>query len=210
MEKVALAALVLAAPSAFASGPLALPDFDAAILQTQTAIKSFRAAQVKAKSADISGRLHSIAWDLERAERESSRLKNDLRWLLQRVRRYKRENGKPDPDPSLRWDLQRFNRELDSVARDAQWRLQDLRMLSASAEKDPNAVYPAQRVLDAARRLKQEVHWLAFDARFGRFDLMRAGFSMEGWDLDRHSSDLDARSQDLESEADRLLAKVRG
>ena len=210
MVKAALAALVLAAPSAFASGPVALPNFDAAILETHAAIKSFRAAQVKAKSADISGRLHSVAWDLERSEREASRLRNDLRWLQQRVRRYERRNGQTDPDPSLRWDLQRFNRDLASVERDAQWRLQDLRMLAASAEKDPNAVSPAQRVADAARRLKQETHWIAFDARFMRFDLTRAGFGLEGWDLDRYSSDLDARAQDLESVAAQILAKVRG
>jgi hypothetical protein len=210
MVKAALAALVLAAPSAFASGPVALPNFDAAILETHAAIKSFRAGQVKAKSADVSGRLNSIAWDLERSEREASRLRGELRWLLQRARGYRREQGKPDPDPSLRWDLQRFNRDLQSVARDADWRLNDLRMLNAQVEKDPNAVYPAQRLVDAARRLKQETHWVAFDARFGRFDLMRAGFSMEGWDLDRYSSDLDARAQDLESVAAQILAKVRG
>ncbi len=206
--RVLLAFLLL--PAAARAVPAA-PSFEAAIAQIQAAVAAARAEKRQARAADIGGRLSSLAWDVDRGEREASRLRGDLRWLLQRVRRYQKpEAGKPDMDPSLRWDVQRYSRDLSNLTRDAQWRLQDLRNLSGQAQKDDALVAPASRVADSARRLKSEAGWLAMDARFGYWDLLRAGFTFEGMDLDRNSRELDSIAQDLQNEGDRLLAKVRG
>lgn len=206
----ALSAALLLLPAAAYANP-AVPSFEAAIAQIQAAVAATRAEQVKTKGADIGARLSNLSWDMERSERETSRLRNDMRWLLQRARRWQKpQPGKPDMDPSLRWDVQRFTRDLANVARDAQWRLQDLRSLSAQAEKDETLVGPATRVADSARRLKSETNWLLMDARFGYWDLIRAGFTFEGMDLDRNSRELDQSAQDLQTEGDRLVTKVRG
>lgn len=205
MVRALSAALLLAATSASAA-PLALPSFEAAAFQLQTSVKALRAASVKALGADIGPRLDSMAWDLQRSQQDSTRLRDDLRYLMTRV-----NAGQPggQPDQNLRWDLQRLNQDLSMLARDSQWRLNDLRSLSAQAQKDPNLVAHASRLVDAARWLKNETNWLAFDARFAYSDLMRAGYSFEGMDLDRCSRDVDQGAQDLQSEAERLLAKVR-
>ncbi|UPT75188.1 MAG: hypothetical protein M0D55_05630 [Elusimicrobiota bacterium] len=206
----ALSAAILLLPAAAYANP-AVPSFEGALGEIRAAVAATRAAQVKAKAGDIGPRLSTLAWDLDRAERDAYRLRNDLRWLLQRARRYQKpQPGRPETDPSLRWDVQRFTRDLAQTTRDAQWRLGDLRHLSAQAEKDETLVGPASRVVDAARRLKNESNWLVMDARFGYWDLMRAGFTFEGMDLDRNSRDLDDHARDLQSEGDKLLAKVRG
>ena len=208
MVRILSAALLLAAVSASASP--AIPSFEASMANIQAAIATSHVAQLKVKAGNIGPQLSSLAWDLERADQDANRMRNDLRWLLQRVRSYQRpQNGRPDMDPSLRWDVQRLTQDLSRMARDAQWRLMDLRNLSAQAEKDETLVGPASRVADAARRLKNDTNWLVSDARFGYFDLMRAGFTFEGMDLDRDSRDLDSRAQDLQNEAEKLLAKVR-
>ena len=205
MIRALSAALLLAASSASAA-PLALPSFEAAAAQLQTTVKALRAASVKAMGADIGAQLDSMSWDFQRAEQDSSRLRDDLRFLMTRV-----DTTPPGgrQDPNLSWDLQRFNQDLQTLAQDSRFRLNDLRSLSAQAQKDPALVAHAQRLDDAARGLAATVKWMTFDARFDTGDLMRAGFSMESMDLDRNSRDLDQGSQDLQAEADRLLAKVR-
>lgn len=206
MVRALSAALLLAATSASAA-PLALPSFEAAAFQLQASVKALRAASVKALGADIGPQLDSLAWDLQRFQQDAARMRSDLRFVMNRVNAGRPGNGQPDPN--LRWDLQRFNQDLSSMSRDAQWRLNDLRTLSAQAQKDPGLAARAQRVVDAARWLKNDTNWLAFDARFAYSDLMRAGYSFEGMDLDRYSRDLDQSAADLQSEAERLLAKVR-
>lgn len=209
MVRILSAALLFASVSASATP--AIPSFEHAASQLQSSIAALRAQQVRAKAANTGPQIANLAWDLERAERDASRLRSDLRFLLSRVRRYQRpQNGRPDMDPSLRWDVQRFTRELSQLTRDSQWRLNDLRFLTAQAEKDETLVAPASRLLDAARGFKSETSWLLMDARFASFDFRRAGFTFEGMDLDRDSRDVDERAQDLQSEAGRLLAKVRG
>jgi len=214
MVRILSAVLILAAVSASASP--AIPSFEASAAQLQSSIAAMRAAQVQAKGANSGPQISSLTWDLERYERDISRMRNDLRWLQQRLRRAGSSQpgrpgqpGRPDADPSLRWDVQRLVRDLGQTARDAQWRLNDLRFLAASAEKDETLVLPATRLLDAARRLKNETNWFAMDARFAYFDFTRAGFTFEGMDLDRNSRDVDMNAQSLQTEADRLLAKVR-
>lgn len=210
-------ALVLAATSASAA-PLALPSFENAAAQLHATVSALRASALKRKGADIGPRLNQMAWDVERSQQDVSRLRRELGFLLNRVRsggnrpgnpRDPRHPGNGQPDQNLRWEFQRFNQDLARVARDGQWRLSDLRGLTAQAEKDPTLVVPAQRLVDSARWLKSETNWLANDARFAYFELIRAGLSFEGMDLDRNSRDLDQGAQDLQAEADRLLAKVR-
>lgn len=206
----ALVSFMMVAAVSVSASP-ALPSFEHSAAQLQSTIAALRAQQVRAKAANTGPQIANLAWDLERAERDASRLRSDLRFLLSRVRRYQRpQNGRPDMDPSLRWDVQRFTRELSQLTRDSQWRLNDLRFLTAQAEKDETLVAPASRLLDAARRFKSETGWLLMDARFASFDFRRAGLVFEGMDLDRDSRDVDERAQDLQSEAGRLLAKVRG
>lgn len=214
MVRMIAAALLISAVSASASP--AIPSFEVSAAQLQSSIAAMRAAQIQAKAAASGPQIDSLAWDLQRYERDISRMRNDLRWLQQRLRRQGSgrndrpgQPGRPDNDPSLRWDIQRLTRDLAQTARDAQWRLNDLRFLAASAEKDESLVAPATRLLDAARRLKNETNWFAMDARFAYFDFMRAGFTFEGMDLDRNSRDVDSRAQDLQTEADNLLTKVR-
>jgi hypothetical protein len=207
MVRILSAALILSAVSASASP--AIPSFEFSVAQIHSSIAALRAEQVQAKAGNLGPQIANMAWDLERSERDISRLRNDLRWLLQRVRNHQPNNGRPDNDPSLRWDVQRFTRDLAQLARDSQWRLNDLRNLTAQAEKDETLVAPASRLVDAARRLKSETNWFGMDARFAYFDFMRAGYTFEGMDLDRNSRDVDSRAQDLQNESDRLLAKVR-
>lgn len=203
MVRALSAALLFAAVSASASP--AIPSFEFSVANIQASIAAMRAEQVQAKSGNIGPQIDSLAWDLERYERDTQRMRNDLRWLQQRLR----STGQPNQDPSLRWDIQRLTRDLAQLSRDAQWRLNDLRMLTSQAEKDQALVAAASRLNDTARRLKSETNWFAMDARFAYFDFMRAGYTFEGMDLDRNSRDIDSRAQDLQSEADRLLAKVR-
>jgi len=205
---------MLAAVSASASP--AIPSFEVSAANLQATIAAMRAAQVKTKAANAGPQISSLTWDLERYERDLSRMRNDLRWLQQRLRRAGMNPGQGRPgqpnqpnDPSLRWDIQRLTRDLAQTSRDAQWRLNDLRFLASSAEKDETLVIPATRLLDAARRLKNETNWFSMDARFAYFDFMRAGFTFEGMDLDRNSREIDTNAQNLQGEADRLLAKVR-
>jgi hypothetical protein len=210
MVRSLAAGLLLAAVSVSVSASPAIPSFEFSAAQLQSSIAALRAAQVKTKAGDIGPRLSNMAWDLERAERDASRLQNDLRFLMSRVRRHQPPvAGRPDNDPSLRWDVQRLTRDLSQLARNSQQSLYDLRFLSSEAVKDQNLVAPATRLSDAASRFQSATNWLLSDARFAYFDLMRAGFTFEGMDLDRDSRDVDGRAQDLRSEADRLLAKVR-
>jgi hypothetical protein len=201
--------------AASASATPAVPSFEFSAAQLQATVAALRAAQVQAKGANSGPQISSLTWDLERYERDISRMRNDLRWLQQRLRRAASQPGRPgqpgrpDGDPSLRWDIQRLTRDLAQTTRDAQWRLNDLRFLAASAEKDEALVAPATRLLDAARRLKNETNWFAMDARFAYFDFTRAGYTFEAMDLDRNSRDTDMNAQSLQTEADRLLAKVR-
>ena len=201
MVRALCAVLLLAAASASAA-PLALPNFEFAAAQIQTTVKTMRATQLQARSADIGPRLDAMAWDLQRAQQESMRMRDELRYLLNPVR-------SNQADPNIRWDFQRYNQYLSQLARDGQWRLNELRALSSQAQKDPNLAAPAQRLLSAAGWLKNETNWLTFDVRFAYFDLMRAGLTFEGMDLDRNSRDFDQNARDLNSEAERLLAKVR-
>lgn len=213
MVRILSAVLMLAAVSASASP--AIPSFEVSAAQLQASIAAMRASQVKAKVAASGPQIDSLAWDLQRYERDIAQMRNDLRWLQQRLRRAgSTQPGRPGQpgqpsDPSLRWDIQRLVRDLAQTSRDAQWRLNDLRFLASSAEKDEALVAPATRLLDAARRLKNETNWFSMDARFAYFDFMRAGFTFEGMDLDRNSRDVDTNAQELQTEADRLLAKVR-
>ena len=208
MVRILFAALLISAASASASP--ALPSFEFSAANLQSTIAAMRASQVKAKAGNIGPQLTNMAWDLERAEREASRLRNDLRWLLQRVRSHQQGNGRPDNDPSLRWDVQRLTRDLAQLTRDAQYRVNDLRFLSSQAEKDETLIPAASRLVDGARRFKDTTNWLLMDARFAYFDLMRAGFTFEGMDLDRDSRDIDARAQDLQTESEKVLAKIKG
>ncbi len=213
MVRMIAAALLITAVSASASP--AIPSFEFAASQLQSSIAAMRASQVKAKGAASGPQIDSMAWDLQRYERDIAQMRNDLRWLQQRLRRAgSTQPGRPGQpgqpsDPSLRWDIQRLTRDLAQTTRDAQWRLNDLRFLASSAEKDEALVAPATRLLDAARRLKNETNWFSMDARFAYFDFMRAGYTFEGMDLDRNSRDVDTNAQALQTEADRLLAKVR-
>ncbi|MBI2387524.1 MAG: hypothetical protein HYV14_16160 [Elusimicrobia bacterium] len=214
MVRILSAVLMFAAVSASASP--AIPSFEFAASQLQSSIAALRASQVQAKGAASGPQIDGMAWDLQRYERDISRMRNDLRWLQQRLRRAgSAQPGRPGQqpgqpsDPSLRWDIQRLVRDLAQTTRDAQWRLNDLRFLASSAEKDEALVAPASRLLDAARRLKSETNWFSMDARFAYFDFMRAGYTFEGMDLDRNSRDVDTNAQALQTEADRLLSKVR-
>lgn len=202
MVRVMSVALLLAAVSASASP--AIPSFEFAASQLQSSIAAMRVSQVQTKAENIGPQIQNLAWDLENSEHYLSRLRNNLRWLLQRMNR-----NRPGNDRSLRWDVQRFTQNLAQLTRDSQWRLDDLRFLTAQAEKDETLVAPATLLLSAARRLQSETNWFATDARFAYFDFMRAGFTFEGMDLDRDSRDMNGHAQNLENEADRLLAKVR-
>jgi hypothetical protein len=204
MIRALSAALLLAAVSASAA-PLALPSFETAARDLQMSVRNLRAASVKSLASDIGPRLDAMSWDLQRVQQDSSRLRGDLRFIMYRVNAA--QSGRRDPN--LGWDLQRFNQDLSAMARNSEFRLMDLRSLSAQAQKDPGLVAPAQRLVEAARWLKSETGWLIFDAGFDTSALMRAGYPMEGMDLDRNSRDLDQNSQELQSEAERLLAKVR-
>jgi hypothetical protein len=210
----ALAAILLLVPAVSAS-PVALApaavSFEGMAAELQASVAALRAAQIENVVVKSGPRIDSLAWDLERYEREAAQARRDLRWLESRLRRYQRpQPGRPDSDPNLRWDVQRFTRELSRLARDASWRLNDLRHLTAGAVKDDALVSPAQRLQRAAQALKSETHWLEFDARFAASDFRRAGFTFEAMDLDRDSRDLDSRAQDLQDESGRLLAKVSG
>lgn len=214
MVRILSAVLALSAVSASASP--AIPSFEHSAAQLQASVAALRAAQVQAKGANSGPQIAALTWDLERYGRDISRMRNDLRWLQQRLRRAGSSQpgrpgqpGRPDNDPSLRWDVQRLSRDLAQLARDAQWRLNDLRFLASSAEKDEALVAPASRLLDAARRLKSDTNWFAMDARFAYWDFQRAGYTFEAMDMDRNSRDVDNNAQYLETEADRLLAKVR-
>ena len=201
MVRALSAALLLAATSASAA-PLALPSFESSLQELQISMKTMRTVSFKKLSSDIGPRLDSMSWDLQRAQQETTRMRDELRFLLSRVR-------SNQPDPNLRWDFQRYNQYLSVLARDGQWRLSELRSLSVQAQKDPALVAPAQHLASAAGWLKNETNWLTFDVRFASFDLMRAGLTFESMDLDRASRDFDQNAQDLKAESDRLLAKVR-
>ncbi|MBI2788785.1 MAG: hypothetical protein HYX59_08900 [Elusimicrobia bacterium] len=213
MVRILSAVLVLSAVTASATP--SMPSFEVSAAQLQASIAALRASQVQAKVAASGPQIDSMAWDLQRYERDIAQMRNDLRWLQQRLRRAgSNQPGRPGQpgqpsDPSLRWDIQRLVRDLAQTSRDAQWRLNDLRFLASSAEKDEALVAPATRLLDAARRLKNETNWFSMDARFAYFDFTRAGYTFEGMDLDRNSRDVDTNAQSLQEEADKLLTKVR-
>ncbi|MDP3541114.1 MAG: hypothetical protein Q8T11_01450 [Elusimicrobiota bacterium] len=213
MVRILSAVLVLSAVTA--SAKPAIPSFEHSAAQLQASVAALRAAQVQAKGASSGPQISAMTWDLERYGRDISGMRDDLRWLQQRLRRQgNAQPGRPGQpgqpsDPSLRWDVQRLTRDLAQLSRDAQWRLNDLRFLASSAEKDETLVPAATRLLDAARRLKSDTNWFAMDARFAYWDFQRAGYTFEAMDIDRNSRDVDTNAQNLETEADRLLAKVR-
>ncbi len=206
MVRILSAVLIFAAASASATP--AIPSFEFSAAQLQTTIAALRVSQIQAKAGSIGPQIGNLAWDLERYQRDTQRLRNDLSWIQQRLRRVTNQPGQPN-DSSLRWDIQRFTHETEQLSRDTQWRLNDLRHLSAQAQKDETLVAPATRLVNAARWLKSETNWFVSDARFASWDFRRAGYTFEGMDLDRNSRDLDDHSRDLEYESNRLLAKVR-
>lgn len=202
---VALLALSAAA-SAAPVGPLALPSFENAAAALHAAVRAQRAASVKTLDAGTAQRVDALAWDLERSRQDVGRLRDQLRWLMSRVR-----SPRPgQPDPNLRWELQGLVRDLDRVVRDGRWRLDDLRALSSQVPgKSPDVVAPAQRLVSDAGWLQSDAHWFVFDAGFASPELMRAGYAFESMDLDRNARDLDQLTRDLQAESQRLLDKVR-
>lgn len=199
---LALSAAASAAPVA----PLALPSFENAAAALHAAVRAQRAASVKTLDAGTAQRVDALAWDLERSRQDVGRLRDQLRWLMGRVR-----SPRPgQPDQNLRWELQGLVRDLDRVVRDGRWRLDDLRALSSQvAGKAPDVVAPAQRLVSDAGWLQSDAHWFVFDAGFASPELMRAGYAFESMDLDRNARDLDQLTRDLQTESQRLLDKVR-
>ncbi|MBI3564949.1 MAG: hypothetical protein HY079_07125 [Elusimicrobia bacterium] len=206
MVRTLAAALLVLAVRASAA-PVATASFEDLAARIHATVRAQRAASVKALDAGTAQRLDSLAWDLERSRQDASRLRDDLRWLMNRVRAPQQPGRQ---DPNLRWELQNMTRDLARVARDAQWSLDQLRSLSSQvAGKDPTLVASAQNLSAKAGWLQSDAHWLVFDAGFASMDLMRAGYSFESMDLDRGARDLDRATRDLQAEAQRLLDKVR-
>lgn len=206
MTYAALVTLVLAVAPAQAAAPVA--SLESGFGQAAKLVRPASGPALRA-AALTAGPLENLAWDVQRAESDATRLRRDVTWLRIRASRYDRDHGR-ERDPMLRWDIQRFLQDAGDLARGARLRVDEVRRLSGQAQKDEALVFPAQRLSDAATRLSETSRQLSFEARLAVFDFMRAGFAFEGMELSRLGADVETQTRDLADEARRLLEKIRG
>ncbi|MBI4677775.1 MAG: hypothetical protein HY748_09345 [Elusimicrobia bacterium] len=183
---------------------LALPNFEAAITGLRAQILATRVEQVQARNAAAASDLDRLASDTRGLQWTAQRLRFDLSDIRRRAQRYQ-----PSNDPFFRSDLNRVVWNL----RDLAWAVQRIRMdadrLAMNAQPDPNLVSAARRFKDSFTWSESEIGWVANEARWAEWDIRRAGFSMEAWDVSRYSGDAERDIRDAHRSADEILRKVQ-
>ncbi|MBI5211434.1 MAG: hypothetical protein HY927_15785 [Elusimicrobia bacterium] len=188
---------------------LALPDFETAIKAVRTQVMATRAAQAQAKYEAVASDLDRLAMDTRSLQWKASRYRNDLSDLRRRAQRLQpHQPGQPANDPFFRndlnrvvWNLRDFEWEIERIANDAQ-------QIARSAQADPTLVAAARRFVDAFTWTENEIGWVASEARWARWDIDRAGYTFEAWDIERYASDSDREIRDAHRAADEILRKV--
>lgn len=207
MVRLAALALAFAVPAA-AAGPAALPpSFETMLNAIHLQVRETRAVQVKEKGR---AEIEQLSRDVSRLYSDLWRLRNDLRDVARRAQRHgPSQPGRPEQDPFLRSDIQRLVWNLRDMARYTESAERSAQRLIAQAPKDPEQVGPAQSLLSNAQRFSSETHWMENDSRNAGWDLRRAGYNMEAWDVERESRDIASGAQNLEGASRALLEKVR-
>lgn len=177
-----------------------LVSFESAVQQIRADIHHTRAEQLKTKDAALAARLDRVAWDVQRREREASRLRSELSDLRRRLQLNRGD---------MRWEVQRVARSAQDHARELQWNLQEVRAVrQAMTEKDPDLAAPARRLDSQTRWLVSESRWLQNEGRWIGSDLRRAGYTWEAFDIERGLRDAEDSVRDLENEVRAILAKL--
>lgn len=200
-----LAAAMLAGP-AVAQGPAVPLNFQRNLLGIQDTIRKQTAEVREELGAQSESALNRLTWDARDLERES----RDLKWQVQRVARRARTAGRErGQDPFLRnevrqlvWDLQRHLRDAQRLGRDAE-------RLNREAPRDRKLLSAAETAERAVSQWLNEAGWLTSEGRFAGMDLRRAGFSMEAWDVERHSREAEDEARGAERALNALIQALR-
>lgn len=187
-----------------------LPSFEAALAGARDGILKARAEQVQAKDAQLAQEIGRASRDADSIASDAWRLRSDISDVRRRAQHAQSGPGQPNNDPFLRndiqrlvWELRDFSRVVGDLARDIQ------RIARSVQQKDPDLVQPARALVGSAQRLNSEAGWIRNEANWASWDIRRAGFSMEAWDVERESSAAEDSSRQAQSEAQRLLQQVQ-
>lgn len=184
--------------------------FESSLGQLRQTVVAARAEQVRAKNAALKHDLTRLANDARTLQWQGWNLRTRVGDVRRRAARYiPPRPGKPESDPFLRSELSRLTWDLRDHAWKAESAARDAQRIEREATQDPELVGPAEQLSFSARDYANETRWLAIEARNASWDVRRAGFSMEAWDLERESGNAENDSRDLETYAQRILAKVR-
>ncbi|MBI4425727.1 MAG: hypothetical protein HY554_18500 [Elusimicrobia bacterium] len=201
---------LLAAAVAFLASPAAAQGavaFDAALSAGRAAIAGSLRRLQEARSTASAAAIESARRDAAAIESTAER----ARWRLQDVlRRARDQQDRSDrTDPFLDMDVRRLTRDLRELRDAAQRLATDAGRLEREAQPDPALVAPAERLESQTAALRWPLGDLASDARWGRYDLARAGYQLEAWDLERDAESASESAREAQASAQRLARKVR-
>ncbi len=201
---------VLFSLTATAQAELTLPSFQGALEHMRGQVMAVKAAQVKARALASKGEIESITYDIRRYDWEAGRLRRDIQNVRRRAQRYTREQPRrPNSDPFLDSDVRRLVRGLRDFVRKFERSQRRVESLALTVQKDPELVRPAENLLRNARALTSETRWLENEGRWARWDIRRAGYTFESWDIERYAEQSDRAARYIETAAGRILEKVR-
>jgi len=205
----ALAALWLAAPSQAQD----LVSFENALGNLRQQVLTAKAEQADARSQALANDLQRLSFDIRNRVWDVQRQRNTFSDLRRRAQRMQRKDKANQPgqnnDPFFRNDLTRFVWDLQNFSRETERQRWELDRIFREASAAPELVNPVRMVQDALRDMSSQFQWLESDVRMGVWDIRRAGFSMEAWDIEREVGDLQREIRDMEALGRRLLDKVQ-
>lgn len=194
-------ALLTAAARAGAQS-LPLP-FEAALGQVRGAVQAEQARQAQDKQS-------SLAWEIDRAARETSNLAWETQFLRRDIAEVRRLAGYRGQEPYLREAIQRLMTGMTYFHdRSAYLAAQVSRFSSYVRYRDPELLYPATMLSDASRRLQAEFSTASHEARMAGMDLRRIGRGLEADSLERKDARIADAVRMLDFESRRLLGKLR-
>ncbi|PCI32280.1 MAG: hypothetical protein COB53_12605 [Elusimicrobia bacterium] len=205
---IAVLALPLLTQSLSAAPAL---SFEAALSSIRSTVRETQKKQIQAKDASQASSIRRVSNDLSRYRWDLQDAQRKIKDISRRAKQLANDRNR-DPnhqDPFLRNDIRRLLWDLRDLNRDLNRASQTVSQLLRTAKKSPESVSPAQSLVSNTRWLKSDAGWMESDARWLRSDLRRAGFTFEGWDIEREVDVIDRKTRDLERDSRSLQTKVR-
>lgn len=187
-----------------------LSSFEASLGQIRRQALATRGEHKKAKALSLKAEIDSAAREASRLSWDASRQRGAVSELRRRAQRYEPDRPqRPGSDPFFRSDLQRAVWNLRDLSRETRRLSAAVQRLAQTAPKDPALLQPAEALLRNAGHLRGEARWLETEADRASWDIRRAGFSLEAWDIERESRNTSDSSRQIEAHAGRLVDAVR-